>query len=115
MFPAAPVRFCSSAAGGGVGPRKSPLRLAADPVPVVSAGLSRGPDVLADGGNRRADLSPAELRQVMISEYGEWLRSQTNRHGRPVQAETISAYRDAAVALSSWMTSSGLQCGLHRL
>jgi hypothetical protein len=30
----------------------------------------------------------------MISEYGEWLRSQTNRHGRPFQQETISAYRD---------------------
>ena len=25
-------------------------------------------------------------RQVMISEYGEWLRTQTNRHGRPFQA-----------------------------
>ena len=45
----------------------------------------------------------------MISEYGEWLRSQTNRHGRPFQQETISAYRDAAVALSSWMTSAGLE------
>jgi len=44
----------------------------------------------------------------MISEYGEWLRTRTNRHGRPFQAETISAYRDAAVALSSWMTSAGL-------
>jgi site-specific recombinase XerD len=45
----------------------------------------------------------------MISEYGEWLRSRTNRHGRPFQAESISAYRDAAVALSAWMTSSGLE------
>jgi hypothetical protein len=38
-----------------------------------------------------------------------WLRSQTNRHGRPFQQETISAYRDAAVALSSWMTPAGLE------
>jgi hypothetical protein len=45
----------------------------------------------------------------MISEYGEWLRSQTNRHGRPFQQETISAYRDAAAALSSWMASAGLE------
>jgi integrase/recombinase XerD len=45
----------------------------------------------------------------MISEYGEWLRTQTNRHGRPFQQETIWAYRDAAVALSSWMTSAGLE------
>jgi GntR family transcriptional regulator len=33
----------------------------------------------------------------MISEFGEWLRTQTNRHGRPFQEETIWAYRDAAV------------------
>jgi hypothetical protein len=45
----------------------------------------------------------------MISEYGEWLRSRTNRHGRPFQQETISAYRDAAVALSWWMTSAGVE------
>ena len=53
--------------------------------------------------------SPAQRRQVMLSEYGEWLRTQTNRHGRPFQPETILAYRDAAVALSSWMTSAGLE------
>jgi integrase/recombinase XerD len=94
---------------GGGGPRKSPLRLATDPVPVVSSGSSRAPDALPDDGFRRADLSPAQQREVMISEYGEWLRTRTNRHGRPFQAESISAYRDAAVALSAWMTSAGLE------
>jgi site-specific recombinase XerD len=108
MSPVNRSAFASAARGGG-GARKSPLRLAADPVPVVSAGSSQTPDVLAGGGFRRADISPAQRRQVMISEYGEWLRSQTNRHGRPFQPETISAYRDAAVALSSWMTSAGLE------
>jgi site-specific recombinase XerD len=95
--------------GGGGRARKSPLRLATDPVPVVSAGSSRAPNDFADAGFQRGDLSPLQLRQVMISEYGEWLRTQANRHGRPFQAETISAYRDAAVALSAWMTSSGLE------
>jgi hypothetical protein len=99
----------AAAARGDGGSRKSPLRLATDPVPVISAGSSRTPESIADVGFRRSDLSPAEQRQVMISEYGEWLRSQTNRHGRPFQAETISAYRDAAVALSAWMTSAGLE------
>ncbi len=94
------------ASGSGV--RKSPLRLATDPVPVVSAGASRASEPVG-GGFRGGGLSPAEQRQVMISEYGEWLGTQTNRHGRPFQAETISAYRDAAVALSAWMTSSGLE------
>ena len=45
----------------------------------------------------------------MISEFGEWLRTRTNRHGRPFQEETIWAYRDAAVALSAWMGSEGLE------
>jgi site-specific recombinase XerD len=45
---------------------------------------------------------------MMISEFGEWLRSRTNRHKRPFQAETISAYRDAAIALDAWMTRTGL-------
>jgi hypothetical protein len=49
------------------------------------------------------------MRQVMISEFVEWLRTRTNRHGRPFQLETISAYQDAAVALSGWMTSAGLE------
>jgi hypothetical protein len=91
------------------GSRKSPLRLATDPVPVVSDRSSRAADPVADAGFQRAGLSPAERRQMMISEYGEWLRTRTNRHGRPFQAESISAYRDAAVALSAWMTSAGLE------
>ena len=32
---------------------------------------------------------------MMISEFGDWLRSRTNRHKRPFQEETISVYRDA--------------------
>ena len=86
------------------GARKSPLRLASDPVPVVSAGPS-----WPSGSGLRAGRSPQEMRQMMVSEFGEWLRTQTNRHGRPFQPETISAYRDAAVALSAWMTSAGLE------
>jgi hypothetical protein len=46
---------------------------------------------------------------MMISEFREWLRLRTNRHGRPFQAETISAYYDAAHALDAWMTRTGLE------
>jgi integrase/recombinase XerD len=81
---------------------------------VVSDRSSQAADPVADAGFQRAGLSPAERRQMMISEYGEWLRTQTNRHGRPFQAESISAYRDAAVALSSWMTSVGLEADFTR-
>ncbi len=85
--------------------RKSPLRLAADPVPVVAS----GPAWPFPAEGLRAGLSPQQMRQMMISEYGEWLRTQTSRHGRPFQEETIPAYRDAAVALSTCMSSVGLE------
>ena len=44
----------------------------------------------------------------MISEFRDWLRSRTNRNGRPFQADTISAYADAAIALDAWMTAEGI-------
>jgi hypothetical protein len=52
--------------------------------------------------------SPVALRQMMISEYCESLRGRTNRKGRPFQEDTISAYRDAVMALDAWMTRTGL-------
>src|ERR1700722_4044877 len=87
----------------GASARKSPLRLATDPVPVVSP-AGRHADGLPEGFSL-SSVSPEGRRQAMISEFGEWLRTQTNRHGRPFQEETIWAYRDAAVALSVWMRS----------
>jgi hypothetical protein len=85
------------------GPRKSPLRLAAEPAPVID----RRPVLPPDPGSL-GNCSPEDLRQLMISEFGQWLRSRTNRHKRPFQEDTISAYQDAAVALSAWMTREGL-------
>jgi site-specific recombinase XerD len=79
------------------------LRLAAEPVPVIA---SRPPS--PPGRSSRISCSPQEMRQLMISEFGDWLRSRTNRHKRPFQEETISAYRDAAIALDAWMTRTGL-------
>jgi hypothetical protein len=38
----------------------------------------------------------------MISEYRDWPRSRTNRHGRLFQDGTVSAYADAAIALDAW-------------
>ncbi|HZR54957.1 MAG TPA: hypothetical protein VFB06_36335, partial [Streptosporangiaceae bacterium] len=56
-------------------PRKSPLRLAAEPAPVID----RRPVLPPDPGSL-AVCSPEDLRQLMISEFGQWLRSRTNRH-----------------------------------
>jgi hypothetical protein len=87
------------------GPRKSPLRLAAEPAPVID----RRPCAVPPDAGSLASCSPEELRQLMISEFGQWLRSRTNKHKRPFQEDTISAYRDAVVALSGWMTREGIQ------
>jgi hypothetical protein len=51
--------------------------------------------------------APLALRKLMISEYCASLRGRTNRKGRPFQDGTISAYRDAVVALDAWMTRTG--------
>jgi site-specific recombinase XerD len=89
-----------------VGARKNPLRVAGDPSPGISAAalpaaVARPP--------LRTSYTPREMRQMMISEFGDWLRTQTNKQHRPFQEETISAYCDAAAALSSWMESSGIE------
>jgi site-specific recombinase XerD len=47
--------------------------------------------------------TPREMRQMMISEFGDWLRTQTNKQHRPFQEETILAYSNAALALSTWL------------
>ncbi len=89
-----------------VGVRKNPLRVAGDPVPVV--GRSGSP-VTAVIPPPRASYTPREMRQMMISEFGDWLRTQTNKQHRPFQEETILAYTNAAVALSTWMAEVGLE------
>ena len=45
----------------------------------------------------------------MISEFRDWLGSRTNRNGRPFQADTVSAYADAAIALDAWMNAEGIE------
>lgn len=84
--------------------RKSPLRLAASPLPVVA------PHRLEVPGPASWQVhSPQDMRRMMISEFAGWLRARTNKHNRPFQQDTISAYCDAAVALDAWMTRAGLE------
>ena len=63
------------------GVRKNPLRVVGDPVPVV------GPASLpvAAVPPLRTVYTPREMRQMMISEFGDWLRTQTNKQHRPFQ------------------------------
>jgi hypothetical protein len=48
------------------------------------------------------------MRQMMISEFGDWLRTQTNRQRRPFQEETIQTYTAAALTLSAWMEAEAI-------
>jgi hypothetical protein len=50
-----------------VGARKNPLRVAGDLVPVVGAST-----VPVPASPSRTEYTPREMRQMMISEFGEW-------------------------------------------
>jgi site-specific recombinase XerD len=95
----------TTATAGRKTARKSPLRVVTELPPITfeepaaaSAAGRRGPWRPASA------LSAPELRRLMISEYRDRLRSRTNRHGRPFQDDTVSAYADAAIAQDVWMT-----------
>lgn len=46
----------------------------------------------------------ASSRTDMLAEFTLFLRTSTNRSGRPYQERTVQTYRDAVIALDSWMT-----------
>ena len=91
------MTFTTQAGAARTPARKSPLRVAG--LPALAAGTAG-----ETSAPPRGELPAPELRQMMISEFCDWLRSRTNRHGRPFQADTVSAYREAAAALNAWMT-----------
>ena len=45
---------------------------------------------------------------MQISEFSAWLRTQTNKHKRPFQEETIRGYAETARALDSWMAEEDI-------
>jgi site-specific recombinase XerD len=50
------------------------------------------------------EITAQQLRQMQISEFCAWLRTQTNKHKRPFQEQTIIGYAETARALDRWMT-----------
>jgi hypothetical protein len=65
-----------------------------------AAGLTTAEILAAEIGQPREAVPVPQLRRMQISEFTIWLRSRTNKHHRPFQADTIAAYADAARALS---------------
>jgi integrase/recombinase XerD len=71
------------------------------------------PPSLADFGSAPAGVPPVavtaqQLRQMQVSEFAKWLRTQTNKHKRPFQEQTIHGYSEAAYVLDRWMESRGI-------
>lgn len=85
--------------------RKNPLRAATlGGMTPGGPGLTTAEILTAGTGLRRESVPAPDLRRMEISEFTAWLRSRTNKHHRPFQADTIAAYADAARALHEWMT-----------
>jgi len=78
-------------------PLKSPLAIHSDHATVM--GL--------DGPDRRTAAAGSD-RATMIDEFDEYLRTTTNREGRPYEEATISAYVCPAKHLDKWMTGQGI-------
>lgn len=75
--------------------RKSPLR------------ASQG----ASSTNLRAipiDPDQSEVRQATAQDYATHLRASNNKHGRPYQEKTVTAYSKAVRALDQWMATEGM-------
>jgi site-specific recombinase XerD len=73
-----------------------PPSLAGDDVPALAA------------VPRVAAVTPQQLRQMQISEFAAWLRTQTNKHKRPFQEQTIHGYSETARVLDRWMESQAI-------
>ncbi len=80
----------------------------ADRIAPAGPGLTTA-DILAAGAAPDREAVPApQLRRMQMSQFTAWLRSRTNKHHRPFQADTVAAYADAARALSEWMAGQGI-------
>ncbi len=70
---------------------KSPLRASTMPCPVTQPHRPVRPTA-APRNLPGAAISAPQLRKMQISEFSAWLRTQTNKHQRPFQEETIRDY-----------------------
>jgi integrase/recombinase XerD len=82
---------------------KNPLRASTMPL-LAPSGVSEEPENPGHAAAAPAlDVSPQQLRRMQISEFSAWLRTQSNKHHRPFQEETIRGYAETARALDLWM------------
>ena len=76
----------------------------------------KSPLAVPSGSEAREHLSPPVLRRERLTdraatraEFEDFLRTTTNRDGRPYEEATISAYVCPAKTLDQWMTANGIE------
>jgi len=92
--------------GTGRASLKNPLRVPA--VGVSAAAVFPGFDADREPDLGVGGLSAPQLRKMAISEFCDWLRTQTNKFKLPFQERTIEDYAETARALDRWMTDEGI-------
>jgi hypothetical protein len=65
------------------------------PLLVPTAAISEGPESPGCIAQQAArEVTARQLRQMQTSEFSAWLRTQTDKHKRPFQDETIRGYAE---------------------
>lgn len=94
-----------SDAKGAARPLKNPLRVA-NLVPFSTQAEGSGTEDLPP--ELEPGLSAPNLRKMQISQFIQWLRTQTNRDKRPFSERAIDDYAEPAGVLNRWMTEKGI-------
>jgi hypothetical protein len=68
---------------------KSPLRASTMPLLAPSAVSQEADNPDCSAGGPALEVTAQQLRRMQISEFSAWLRTQTNKHHRQFQEETI--------------------------
>jgi hypothetical protein len=82
---------------------KNPLRASTMPLLTPSAVSQEAENPDRTAVEPALEVTAQQLRRIQISEFSAWLRTQTNKHKRPFQEETIRGYAETARALDLWM------------
>jgi integrase len=75
-------------------------------MPVMSGDPAPAP--LDAEGDLAARISGPQLRKMEISEFSDWLRTQTNKNDLPFQERAIEVYAEAAGTLDRWMRENSI-------
>ena len=87
---------------------KSPLRASTMPLLAPSAVSQEAENPGHAAAAPAPEVTAQQLRRMQISEFSAWLRTQTNKHKRSFQEETIRGYAETARALDLWMAKEDI-------